>query len=459
MPVPAFFSRTFGWQSVIATVAMLAGCANGPRPPEKPTAPDVVPLATRSTAPAPGNVALGIDVFEAQGFRELQGKRVGLLTHTAGVNRFGVPTVDVLRRDARVNLVALFGVEHGIHGKIPAGEKYEDHLDQETRLPVYSLYNGRTRWATPEQLRHIDVLVIDLQDIGTRSYTFVSAMLYQLEACFQNNVEVIVLDRPNPLGGLKVSGPITDPEWINYLGAARVPYVHGLTIGEFAAMAASERGILGVPGAGAPRPPLPDDVRQRGRLTVVRMQGWSRSMTWPQTGLRWVATSPYIQSFDAVVGYPMTGLGAQLGGFRHGIGTPEPFRLLTHPEMTPANLAAALNARRLPGLSFVVRQSTNARGDPLSGVRVEVTDWNAWRPTDLNFHLMQMACATSRRNPFAAASAGDAELYNKHVGSSAWWNALKREGARINVARYIAAWDQQAQAWQQQQARRFWFYR
>lgn len=451
MRMHSLFPRAFAGQLVTAIVAMLAGCANAPRPPERPvaTAPEVVPLATRapSSPAAADTVLLGIDVFEAQGFRELQGKRVGLLSHPAGVNRFGVPTVDVLRRDKRVNLVALFGVEHGIHGEIPAGEKYEDHRDERTGLPVYSLYSGRTRSATPEQLAGIDVLVIDLQDIGTRSYTFTAAMLYQLEACFQNNVEVIVLDRPNPLGGLKVSGPINDPAWVNYLGAFRVPYVHGLTIGELARLAVSEPGVMRVP----------DAVRRRGRLTVVPMQGWRRSMTWPQTGLNWVPTSPNVPTFEAVVGYPMTGLGAQLGGFRHGIGSPHPFRLLTHPDIPPAALAQRLNALRLPGLAFAMRQTTNARGQPLTGVFVDVRDWNAWHPTDLNFHMMRLACAASRRNPFAQASPDEAELYNKHVGSTAWWNALRRQGASVDVERFIQAWDEQARAFQQR-SRRYWLY-
>jgi uncharacterized protein YbbC (DUF1343 family) len=200
-------------------------------------------------------------------------------------------------------------------------------------------------------------------------------MRLALEACFENNKEVVVLDRPNPLGGLKVSGPILDAEWLSYVGAFRVPYEHGLTIGELARMAASEPGVLQIPEA----------VRARGKLTVVPMHGWRRSMTWPETGLRWIATSPNIPDFDAVVGYPMTGLGAQLGGFRHGIGTPFPFRLLSHPGLTQAQLLAELNRRALPGLRFVPRTITvpappGARDQSprtTAGVYVEISDWNA----------------------------------------------------------------------------------
>ncbi len=457
MRVRSFFSCTISGQLALATVAMLAGCANSPRPPHHPPAPAVIPAPSTSALPTPTGVELGIDVFEEQGFRDLWGKRVGLLTHPAGVNRFGVSTIDVLRRDKRVNLVALFGVEHGIHGEYAAGDKYEDHIDAATGLPVYSLYSGRTRWATPEQLSRIDVMVIDLQDIGTRSYTFISAMLYQLEACFQNHVEVIVLDRPNPLGGLKVAGPINDPQWVNYLGAFRIPYVHGLTMGELARMAVTEPGIMQVPGGPTVRRPMTNAERSSGTLKVVAMRGWRRSMTWPGTGLKWVPTSPYIPTFDAVVGYPMTGLGAQLGGFRHGIGTPEPFRLLTHPDIAPATLAARLNARHIPGLSFAVRNTTNARGEPLTGVYVDVTDWNAWRPTDLDFYMMQLACAAARKNPFAQASDSEAELFNKHVGSNAWWRAIRRDGARVNVAAFLKTWEEQAREFQQR-SRQYWFY-
>jgi uncharacterized protein YbbC (DUF1343 family) len=233
------------------------------------------------------------------------------------------------------------------------------------------------------------------------------------------------------------------------VGAFEVPYVHGMTIGELARMAASKPGVLEVS----------DEVRRRGRLTIVPMRGWNRSMTWPQTGLRWVPTSPYVPSFEAVVGYPMTGLGAQLGGFRHGIGTPHPFRFLTYRNVTPVQLAAELNRRNIPGLRFVRRTSTNSRGDPIEGVFVEVSDWNAWRPTDLSFHMMQIsAAATAPKNPFAEASEEQATLFNKHVGSTEWWNAITRSGGQVNLNGFLTRWDQQARAFQVD-SRQYWFYR
>ena len=165
-------------------------------------------------------------------------------------------------------------------------------------------------------LSKIDALVIDLQDVGVRCYTYVSCMRYAMEACFENQVEVVVLDRPNPLGGEKMAGPTIDEKWMSYVGAFPMPFVHGMTIGELALWSKKTPGVLKVA----------DSVRKLGKLTIVPMLGWKREMTWPQTGLRWIPTSPNIPSLDSVAGYPMTGLGAQLGGFRHGIGTDHPFR-------------------------------------------------------------------------------------------------------------------------------------
>lgn len=469
MGVVTYFRQVAFVFVAMAMVAGITGCTGGGagatqvprRPSVTPTGPAAVTPSTgapsRPQAPAArpaaqtaghaAGVHLGIDVLERQGFAPLLGKRVGLLTHPAGVNRHGLSTIDVLRRDRRVRLVALFGPEHGIYGDEKADVPIPDKIDARTGLPVYSLY-GPYRKPTPAMLRNLDVLVIDLQDIGARSYTYVSCMRYAMEACFEQNVEVIVLDRPNPLSGLKVSGPPLDASWMSYVGAFPVPYVHGLTIGELARFAAAEPGVL----------KIADAARRRGRLTIVGMQGWQRRMLWPQTGLRWVPTSPFVPTFDAAVGYAMTGLGAQLGGFRHGIGSPYPFRLLSHPSIPQRALAIELNGRGLAGLRFVPQTVSGTGGAELAGVRVEISDWNAWRPTELSFHLMQLAAAKSPRNPFAMATRNEADLFNKHVGSTAWWEALVRDGARVDVRRFVAEWDSQALSFQQR-TRKYWLYR
>lgn len=425
---------------------LVAGCGETQRskvPPTKPAAP----IATAKPAPRIYPVMLGIDVLEADQFTALRGKRIGLLSHTPGVNRRGVSTLDILRRAPGVTLVALYGVEHGIDGTIPASKTYQDMVHAGTGLPLYSLYNGKSHKPTPAQLKSIDALVIDLQDIGTRSYTFISAMKVCMEACFENNKEVIVLDRPNPLGGLKVDGPPLDADLMSYVGMFRVPYVHGLTMGELALLAKNTPGVLSVPEA----------VRTKGKLTVIPMKGWRRSMRWPETGLKFIPTSPYVRTFGAAAGYAMTGLGCEIGGFKHGIGTGYPFRTLSFPKKSPEELKRALDALHLPGVAFTIIGTTDNKGNRVRGVYVEVTDWNTWQPTELSLHLMQLAAAWNPKNPFAAASATDADLFRKHTGSRALWQALVRDGAKTDVAALHQDWHQRALAYQQQ-TRRFWLY-
>jgi uncharacterized protein YbbC (DUF1343 family) len=190
-------------------------------------------LAAQPQPTVNAKIMLGIDVLQSEGFAQLKGKRVGLLTNQAGVNSEGKSTIDVLSQASNVRLVALFGPEHGIDGKEKAEQPIDNQIHPKTGLPVYSLY-GKYRKPTSQMLQKIDVLVIDLQDIGVRSYTYVSCMRLAMEACFEHHIEVVVLDRPNPLGGMKVDGPIIEDRFISYVGAVPVPYVHGLTIGEIA---------------------------------------------------------------------------------------------------------------------------------------------------------------------------------------------------------------------------------
>ncbi|MGJ8652297.1 MAG: DUF1343 domain-containing protein [Opitutaceae bacterium] len=389
-------------------------------------------------------IYLGIDVLEQTGFRALQGKNVGLLTHPAGVNRNGESTIDVLRRANNVRLVTLFGPEHGIYGNEKANVPVKDKIDPRTNLPVFSLY-GKYRKPEPIMLANIDVLVIDLQDVGVRSYTYVSCMRYAMEACFASNKEVIVLDRPNPLGGLKVDGPPLDKQWRSYVGAFHVPYVHGLTIGELARIAKHTPGWMEVP----------DSVRKKGKLTVIPMRGWRRDMLWPETGLRWVPTSPYIPDLSAVLGYAMTGLGAQEGGFSHGIGTPYPFRLLRFKGKSPEQVLQALKAKNIPGLSYKTMKTQSAAGAPVTGVYIGVKDWSRVRPTEISFHMMQIAAAWSSSNPFHSVK--NPALFNKHVGSTAWWNELQQRGAQSRVDAFVNQWSGQASQFQAS-AKRFWLY-
>ncbi|HTJ78097.1 MAG TPA: DUF1343 domain-containing protein [Rariglobus sp.] len=411
------------------------------KPPAAVTSHGPRPIVT-STFP----VMLGIDVLEANGFNAVAGKRIGLLTHVAGVNRRGESTIDVLRRAPNTKLVCLFSPEHGLYGNVKASINYDDAIDPHTGLPVYSLY-GKNRKPTAAQLKGLDAVVIDLQDIGVRSYTFNVVMRYTMEACFSAGVEVIVLDRPNPLGGYKVDGPLLDREWMSGVGAFRVPYVHGLTMGELARMAAHAPGVLDIP----------DNIRKKGRLTIIPMRGWTRSMRWPETGLKFVPTSPLIRDFNAVVGYAMVGLGCEFSGFKHGIGVSYPFRGLSFKGVTPDKLIQDLNTLHVAGLSYRKVTAPDTAGKPHEGVYVDVTNWATWNPTELSFALMRLACRYDPPNPFAKLDAKDARSFNIHVGSTAWWDALRRDGARVNLESFLADWHTKDRIYQQQ-TRPYWIY-
>lgn len=432
-------------------LALVAGCATKPaKPVAKPAAPAVAPPPTPENLPP---VMLGIDVLEAGGFREIAGKKIGLLTHPAGVNRRGESTLEVIRQRARqAKLVTLLAPEHGLDGETRAAVNFGDTVHAPSGLPVYSLH-GKTRKPTPAMLQGLDAVVIDLQDIGSRSYTFVSAMLTTMAACFEANIEVIVLDRPNPLGGLKADGPPLDLEWKSYVGALRVPYVHGLTMGEMARMAKELPHLLFIPGIIN----VKDDVREKGRLTVVPMRGWTRAMRWPDTGLRWIKTSPMVPTFDAAVGYAMVGLGAQNSGWSHGIGREFPFRGISFPKKTPDQIIRALEAYKIPGVKFVKMRALGPDNKPRAGVYVEVVDWQAWRPTELSFYMHKQAALWSRLNPFAALTSAEERTFNIHVGSTAWMSALKSQGGRVDPALFVKNWTERAAVYQQQ-ARKFWLY-
>jgi len=392
------------------------------------------------------SIFLGIDNLTQRDFDILEGKRVGLLTHPAGVNRQGESTIEVLRRAPNVNLVALFGPEHGIYGNEKADVPVLDKIDENTGLPVYSLY-GKYRSPTPEMLSQIDTMVVDLQGLGVRSYTYISCMKLAMEACFKAGKEFIVLDRPNPLGGLKVDGPMMETRWMSYVGDYRMPYVHGLTIGELARMLKEVPGWLEVP----------IETRLRGDLKVVPMKGWKRSMLWPQTGLRWVPTSPAIPDLSAVLGYPMTGLGAQLGGFKHGYGTPYPFRLLSYPGMSPGTLMGHLESLKIPGLSYELKRYRLPNRNFGMGVYVLVEDYSVLRPTQLSFEMMKLAAQWSRQNPFAAASENQMILFNKHVGSTEWWQAISTEGGRVDLPYFLKKFERESATFQEF-SERYWIY-
>ena len=390
-----------------------------------------LPVAPAPVAPLTGKVMLGIDVLAAEGFARLKGLRCGLVTHRAGVNGLGQRTADVLARAPGVKLVKLFGPEHGIDGVAKADVAVGHAKDARTGLPVYSLY-GATRRPTPEMLSGLDVIVIDFQDIGVRSYTYISCMRYVIEACFSlpRPVRVVVLDRPNPLGGDKVDGPFLDRKWRSYVGAYETPYVHGLTIGEIARWAVATPGVL----------ELDEATRRRGTLDVVTLRGWRRSMTWNLTGLNWTATSPMINSSKAALGYAMSGLGCMDSGFSHSSTADQNFRFLTYPRRKAADLMAVFG-NAVPGLVLQPQQ----QADGTQGVYLAVGDWPQLRPTAISLFMLRQACVWAT-NPFGGLSTSKRELFIKHLGSEAFFDELRTQGARIDLARWMKRWDGDAAA-------------
>lgn len=322
-------------------------------------------------------VKLGIEVLREQNFSILKGKRVGLVTNPTGVDSKLNSTVDILFEAPEVNLVALYGPEHGVRGNFAAGVQVEDAIDDVTKLPAFSLH-GKTRKPTPEMLEGIDVLVYDIQDIGSRSYTYISALGLLMEAAAEHNVEVVVLDRPNPLGGEKMEGVVTRPGFFSYVSQFAIPYVHGLTVGELAKFLNGEK-------------MLKDGVQCK--LTVVEMQGWTRDMCWEDTKLPWILTSPHIPQAVSAYFYPVSGILGELYNLNIGIGYTLPFEVFASPTLDADRLAKDMNALGLPGLIFRpihFRPFYGAGKDvEQHGVQVHIVDYKKAPLSIVQFYFLQ----------------------------------------------------------------------
>jgi uncharacterized protein YbbC (DUF1343 family) len=333
-------------------------------------------------------VRIGAEVLLAERMDLLAGKRVGIICNHTSVLPNGVHLADtLLRRGVRVT--ALFGPEHGVRGIAAAGETVGDHPDPATGIPVFSLY-GKTRTPSDSMLAMIDVMIFDVQDVGARFYTYASTMAYAMQACSESGKEFIVLDRPNPIGGVEVEGPVLDRTLQSFLGLFPIPVRHGLTIGELARMIIGEGWI--------------DDTKLA--LTVVPMQGWRRSMWYDETGLPWVPPSPNMKTLATATVYPGMCF-VEATNVSEGRGTPTPFEVAGAPGVDADSLALALNALRLPGVSFTPASFTPvpdavAAPDPkfknklCSGVALRVTDRGAFRPVLTGLAVLR---EFQRRNP------------------------------------------------------------
>lgn len=326
----------------------------------------------------------GIEVLRDRSFEGLQGKRVGLVTNPSGVDRYLNSTVDILYNAPGVELVALYGPEHGVRGDVYAGGKVSDTKDAATGLPVYSLY-GSTRKPTPQMLEGIDVMVYDIQDVGARSYTFISTLGLVMEACAAKGIEVMVLDRPNPLGGNKVEGCCVEQPFNSFVSQYRIPYIYGLTVGELAMMINEE---------GLNRGQLGNQDAVKCRLTVVPMEGWERDMLYEDTGLPWVLPSPNIPFKDTPMYYSAAGICGELYGFMDiGIGYTLPFQVFGATWLDPDKLKSRLETYDLPGISFRTIWykpiAGSRKGELVKGLQYFFTDYDEARVTETQFYVMQ----------------------------------------------------------------------
>ncbi len=345
-------------------------------------------------------VLAGIDVLERDGFARLKGRRVGLVTNHTGRDRDGRSTIDLLHHAEGVTLVALFSPEHGIRGA--ADEKVADGRDERTGLPVFSLYGAR-RKPDAASLKGIDTLVYDIQDAGCRFYTYVTTLGYVLEAAAEHKVKVVVLDRPNPLGGVEVEGPVLDAGSESFVGYHALPVRYGMTVGELALLFNAERKI------GA-------DVE------VVRLEGWRRGDLYDRTGLEWVNPSPNLRGLTAALLYP--GIGPlETTNVSVGRGTDRPFEWVGAPWLDGRRLAALLREQDLAGVRFVPLRLTPTasthRGKECGGVQIIVDDWARFRPVRTG---LAVAWALHRLYP----DEWQTGRFNVLLGHKATWEGLRQ---------------------------------
>ncbi|MDO9153658.1 MAG: DUF1343 domain-containing protein [Paludibacter sp.] len=349
-------------------------------------------------------VQTGIEILRKQNFKILEGKNVGLITNPTGVDSKMKPTIDILFEAPNVKLVALFGPEHGVRGDAYAGDKVDNVTDAKTGLPVYSLY-GKTRKPTPDMLKGIDVLVYDIQDNGCRSYTYISTMGLAMEAASENNIAFVVLDRPNPLGGLKIEGNLTEEPFISFVSQFKIPYIYGQTCGELALMLNEEKML-----------------KNKCELTVVKMKGWQRKMTWEDTDLEWVIASPHIPYKQSSYYYPVTGILGELGYLSVGVGYTLPFQIVGAPWINADSLANVMNKLNLSGITFRPIHFkpfySVFKDEHCHGIQIHIMNYKAANLSAVQFYIMQeLNKLYPSKSVFANANKDRFNMFDKVSGS------------------------------------------
>ena len=321
------------------------------------------------------NVKVGADVLIEKQLDLVRGKRVGLITNQTGRLSSGEFLVDVLRSKG-VEVVALFGPEHGIRGEAAAGQSIESGKDVATGIPVFSLY-GKTKKPTPEMLQNVDLLIYDIQDVGARFYTYISTMKLAMEAAAEARISFIVLDRPNPLGGEMVAGPLMEDSLRSFVGLLPIPVVYGLTCGELAMMINAEHWLTG---------------EATVQLAVVTMEGWNRWMRWEDTGLPWIPPSPNIPLSATTIAYPATCF-IEATNVSEGRGTGTPFQVIGAPFVDSERFVSSISRVKLRGVNFhsvtFTPKSSKFSGEECRGVRLEVTDQKRFQPILTGLNLIQ----------------------------------------------------------------------
>lgn len=378
-------------------------------------------------------VRTGIEVLEERGFAGLVGKRVGLVTNPSGIDRNLRSTIDILNEAPGVELVTLFAPEHGVRGDAYAGDKVADTVDPKTGVKVYSVY-GKTRKPSQEMLDGLDVVVYDIQDVGTRSYTFISTLGLMMRACAMKGIEVMVLDRPNPLGGEKVEGCNVEAGFYSFVSEFSIPYIYGLTVGELAIMINEEGLCRGERGYESPL---------KCKLSVIPMDGWRRNMTYVETGLPWVLPSPNIPYPQSAINYPSSGIAGEFNGYLNiGIGYTLPFETFAAEWIDAEKLKAELDSYALPGVAFRTIHykpiAGSSQGKLVHGVQFHYTDYAKAQITLTQFYVMQ---AVNRlypeHNPFVISKSRTG-MFDKVCGTD---YVRKTFSERLEVADIIDYWN------------------
>ncbi len=364
-------------------------------------------------------ILLGIDVLIKEDFKQLYGKKVGLLTNSASRSSSQKMTVEYFANNPKFTLAAIFTPEHGFFTTVPAGKYVPD--DSLYGVPIFSLY-GNNRKPTSYQLSFVDVIVVDLQDIGIRSYTYISTLFKVMEACAENNLPIVVLDRPNPLGGNTVDGNVLEMEKSSFVGIIPVPYLHGCTIGELALMINGEGWLKSNGGA------------KKCDLTVIKMEGWRRDMKWEDCGLQWFQTSPNVKTVEAVRGLAMFGVLGELRLFNLGVGTEHAFQIFVVPNVNHKKVNALVQNLRFDGVSFIKRDKSKHHSQEF------LVRFNTEK--DIKFYSYGMLFLLELRKTFPNLfnskkfSTNSAEMFKKVTGTDVLFEYLL-DGNEIKFKNYL----------------------